>query len=326
MLVKFFRQNQPVVLLALLPLLLLLWPGASPAVDPVARFAAGMPGYGLLRSLFSTVPWVLPLVAWLLVFALAVQLNFTLNESDLFDRRNHLAALVLPIVLALFPNGLVPDPALAGMPFVLWAMRRLWSSQGSQRIQGPLFDAGLLIGLGAAFFLPYAFLVVVLWSSLAVMRPFHWREYIIPLLGFVLMTFLVWGTLHLAAPGTWDPIGSWGRPVPLAKLPAPHWLRGVLLTALALGFLVSGTVVFAAGYARGIMREKNTRASFLAFSFTCGLLALFTWFVEGRVPPVLVAVPVAAFISWPLLQARRIVWVELGVLAIIALGAWGRWG
>lgn len=326
MLVKFFRQNQPAALLLLLPLLLLLWPGASPVPDPAARFAPGMPGYSVLRFLLAPSPWVLPLVSVVFVFGLALQLNFTVNESELFERRNFLPALMLPLALAVFPQGLVPDPALTGMPFVLWAMRRLWASQGGVRILGALTDAGLLIGLAAACYLPYAFLVVVLWSSLAVMRPFHWREYVVPLLGLMLMFFLVWGVLHVAAPGVWDPAASWRPAVGPAKLSPPHWLRGVLLTALTLLFLVSGIFFFAAGYARGIMREKNTRASFLAFSFTCGLIALFNWFVEGRVPPVLVGVPVAVFLSWPLLQAKRIVWAELGVLAVIALGAWGRWG
>lgn len=326
MLVRYFRQNQPAVLVLLLPLMLLLWPGASPVPDPLARLAVGMPGYVALRLLFSTSPWVFTVLSFLLVAGLSLQLNFTVNESELFERRNHLPALLLPLLLSLFPQGLVPDPTLAGMPFVLWAMRRLWATQGDARILGPLFDAGLLIGLAAVFYLPYAFLVVVLWSSLAVMRPFHWREYLLLLLGLVLMFFLIWGALHLLAPGVWNPSASWRPAIAPAKLTAPHWLRGVLLTALAFIFLVSGGFVFAAGYARGIMREKNTRASFLAFTFTCGLLALFNWFVEGRVSPVLVAAPVAVFLSWPLLQARRIAWAELGVIAIIALGAWGRWG
>ena len=326
MLVKYFRQNQPAILVLLLPLLLLLWPGASPVADPVGRFAPGMPGFAALRLLFTSSGWVLPVAGFIIIAGLSLQLNFTVNESDLFVRRNHLPALLLPLILALFPQGLVPDPQLAGMPFVLWAMRRLWATQSDTRMLGPLFDAGLLIGLAAMFYLPYAFLVVVLWSSLAVMRPFHWREYVVPLLGLTLMLFLLWGALHVFAPGVWDPSASWRPANPPAKLAAPHWLRGVLLSALAVIFLASGGFVFAAGYARGIMREKNTRASFLAFTFTCGLLALFNWLVEGRVPPVLVAVPVAVFLSWPLLQAKRIAWAEVGVIAIIALGAWGRWG
>ncbi len=326
MLVRFFRQNQPAVLIALLPLLFVLWPGASPVAAPLSHFAHGMPGFTALRLLFTTAPWTMPVFAFVLVLALSLQLNFTINESDLFERRNHLPALLLPLVLALFPRGLVPDPAMVGMLFVLWALRRLWASQADARLLGAVFDAGLLIGLASAFYLPYAFLVVVLWSSLAVMRPFHWREYIAPLLGFVLMLFLIWGALHLFAPGVWDPVASWRPLSPQPKAPVPHWLRGVLLTALAVLFLVSGTLEFAAGYARGIMREKNTRASFLAFSFTCGLLATFSWFTEGRIPAVLVAVPIATFLSWPLLQTRRMAWAEAGVLALIALGAWGRWG
>lgn len=326
MLVRYFRQNQPAVLILLLPLLLLLWPGASPVPDPLSRLAPGMPGYAALRILFEQGGWVLPVVACALVAVLALQLNFTFNESELFERRNHLPALLLPLVLGLFPCGLVPDAAFAGMPFALWAMRRLWATQGDVRLLGPLFDAGLLIGLAAVCYLPYAFLVVVLWSSLAVMRPFHWREYLVPLVGLALMLFLVWGALHLLAPGAWSPAASWRPRIAPGKAPAPHWLRGVLITALALILLVAGISVFAGGYARGIMREKNTRASYLAFAFTCGLLSLFNWLVEGRVPAALVAVPVSTFLSWPLLQARRVVWAEMAVIALIALGAWGRWG
>lgn len=326
MLVRYFRQNQPAVLIALLPLLLLLWPGASPVPEPLTRSAPGMPGFTLLRWMLGSSAWALPVLACALIIGLSLQLDFTLNESELFERRNHLPSLLLPLILALFPLGFVPDPALAGMPFALWAMRRLWSTQGDQRILGPLFDAGALIGLATVCYLPYAFLVVVLWSSLAVMRPFQWREHLVPLLALVIMLYLLWGMLHLVAPGSWAPAEAWRNNMPMQKLPPPHWLRGILIAALTCIFLVSGTFVFAAGYARGIMREKNTRASFLAFSFTCGLLALFNWYVEGRVPPVLVAVPAAAFVSWPLLHARRIAWAEAGVIAVIALGIWGKWG
>ena len=125
MLVRYFRQNQPAVLVLLLPLLLLLWPGASPVPEPLSRLAPGMPGFGALRLLFEQGGWVLLVVAWVLVAGLAMQLNFTFNESELFERRNHLPALLLSLVFGLFPHGLVPDAAFAGMPFALWAMRQL---------------------------------------------------------------------------------------------------------------------------------------------------------------------------------------------------------
>src|SRR5262245_29379167 len=83
MLIRFFRQDQPVVLIALLPLLLLLWPGASPVVEPLARLAPGMPGYAAMRSLLGSASWVLPVAAFILIAGLSLQLNFLLNRSEL---------------------------------------------------------------------------------------------------------------------------------------------------------------------------------------------------------------------------------------------------
>ncbi len=327
MLVKYFRQNQPAILLLLLPLVLLLWPGAGAHVAaPVDAVPSGMPLFIVLRAMFTSLPWTLPVLGIVLVIGLSMQVTFTANESDLFERRNHLPALLLPLLLAFFPQGLMPHPALAGMPFVLWAMRRFWASQGQQRVLGPLFDAGSLIGFAALFHLPYVFLVVVLWASLAVMRPFHWREYALPVMGMAVVLFLAWGILHLFRPSLWDLAGSMHvLRTEAAALHSPHWLYGILLLLLALVFLVSGIAAFARGYARGIMRDKNTRASFLAFTFACGLLCAFSWFIEGRAPAVLVAVPLAIFLAWPLLQAKRIAWAESGVLCLMALAIWAKW-
>lgn len=323
-----FRQNRPLVLLMLPLLLALLWPGASPVEAPLTHGPPGMPAHQAFRLLLASANWTLPVLACMLVAGLAVQLNFTVNSSGLFEERNHVPALLLPLLLALYPQGLVPDPALSGMPFILWALRRLWSSVGQQRILSPLADAGLLIGLAACFHLPYAFMVVVIWSTLAITRPLQWREYLVPLLGLVVVLFLLWGLMHLFFPGVWDPLGS-VRPAQRPagpQSPVPHWLRGVVLWALAGILLVSAAISFAAGYARGIMREKNIRASFLAFAFTCALLAAFAWLVEDRVPPVLVAVPLAVLLAWPLSRARRVAWAEAAALALLALGVWGRWG
>jgi hypothetical protein len=327
MFVRFFRQNQPIVLFALLPLVAVLWPGAKSLAAAVALRPEGMPLYRGLVFLCGTATWMLPVVAMLLVAGMAVQLNATLNGSDLYGRRNYLPALLFPLLLALFPVGMVGDPAMVGMPFVLWAVRRLWASQGAHRVIGPLFDAGLLIGMATLCYAPYAFLVVVFWSSISVMRPFHWREYLMPLLGALVLLGMVRGALYLFAPASWDITDSFSRPTTGVQfLSSPHWSWGVLLLLLSIGFVVATVPSFAAGYSRGVMREKNTRASLLAIAFTFGLLDLFAWFVEGRSYPVLIALPLATFFTWPLLGAKRILWAELGVFALLGLGLWARWG
>lgn len=327
MLVNYFRQNQPVVLFALLPVVLLLWPGGGPPpAGTLALEPSGMPLYRAFVGLCPPGSWTLHGLGLCLVIGVALQLNYTMNASELFARRNFLPALLLPLLLALFTRGSAPEPALVGMPFVLWAVRRLWASQSDHRVIGPLFDAGLLIGLASLCYLPYVFLVVVFWSSISVMRPFHWREYLMPLLGAGVVLGLTWSMAHLWHVWPWEPVSSFMKPLQAIQLlPAPHWFWRILLLLVALAFLVATVPVFAAGYARGIMREKNTRASFLAFSFAFGLLASFSWLLRETIPPVLIALPFAVLFSWPLLQAKRTAWAELGVLALLLLGLWARW-
>jgi hypothetical protein len=330
MLTKLFRQDRPLALLLLLPLLLLLWPGIGPSGMPMSggpwtRVPEGMPLYAPVRALFSGAPWLSFVLGVLLVFGLSHRLDSSANSAELFDRRNHMPALLLPLLLAFMPQGMVPGPAFLGAWAVLWALTRAWTAIGRMRLMAPLFDAGLLMGLAALFYLPFTFLVVVLWATLAVNRPFHWREYVLPLLGMAVVLFLGWGICHFIDPGLWDPLGSLRTPAAPATPLQLHWMYRLLLMVV-LGILLVATVVtFYAVYARSVMRVKNMRASLLAFVFAMGLLALFAWWLDDHIPPVLVAMPAAVLLSFPFLQARRIAWVEAGVWALLALALWGRW-
>ena len=329
MLVRIFRQNQPAPLFLLPPLVLALWPGGttwSAAAD--APVGHGMPLFLAVRHLLGTTGWLPAVASMLLVIGLAIQVNFVANESELFERRNYLPALLLPLFLALFPFGLVLGPEVLGMPFVLLALRKPWGVQGRPNVLGPLFDAGLLIGLAALCHLPYAFMVVVVHASLSVMRPFHWREHVVTLLGLGAMLFLGWGITHLFAPASWDPRLSVMDASPAKPVIGPerHWLYRSLLITLSLLFAIAGVVAFTAGYARSIIREKNIRTSFVAFTLVCAIIAGFDRLIEGRVPSILVATPLSIFLAWPLVNVRRNVLAEIGVLLLAGLGLWARWG
>ncbi len=73
---------------------------------------------------------------------------------------------------------------------------------------GWLFDSGALIGLAALFHLPYAFMLVVLSASNAVMRSFQWRDHVVPLIGLLTTLFLCRGTLFVLGSDTWRPLGT----------------------------------------------------------------------------------------------------------------------
>ena len=333
MVTRFFRQDRPVAFLPVPLLVLLLWPGSgtSPG-DPLlgasgfpAQMVTGMPLYAPVRWLLELSPWVAAILSAVLVVGLAHGINRMANDAELYERRNYLPVVLLPLLLVLMPFGLVPDPAFMGIWAVAWALGRTWSAMGRQHILAALFDAGLLLGIAALFYLPYTFLVVVVWATLAVTRPFKLREYMLPAVGMAAMLFLGWGVVHFTAPETWRPVASMHFPAGTPLPAAAHWMYQVVLSVLLGVLALSVLVAFAYVYGHSVMREKNLRASFLAFAFAMGLLALFAWWLDRRIPPVLLAVPGALLLAFPLLRAKRVAWADAALWSLLLLACWARW-
>lgn len=332
MLSSFFRRDRPLALLPLPFLVLLLWPGAgitdrwpyARASGSAEHMVEGMPLYQPVRWLMGLSPWAALLMSVLLVTGVAFSLVRVANDTGLHERRNYLPAVLLALLLGLLPFGLLADPALLGMWPVVWALGRTWRAIGRQELGMALFDAGLLLGLASLCYLPYGFLIVVIWSTLSVTRPPGLREFILPALGLATMLFLAWGTIHLLQPGLWDPKGSlhFGNPPPL---PAMHWMHRVVLTSvlavLGIALIVSVTRV----YVRSVMREQNIRASLLAFCFAMALLALFAWWLDGHVPPALLAVPGSLLLTFPLSVVKKQAWADAALWSLLLLACWARW-
>jgi hypothetical protein len=316
-----FRSNQPAVLAVLLVLVpVLFWSALGTSPAPAGH---EMPLQALVLRTLGTGPWAQGLFSMALVLLVAVQLTALMNNTDQADRRHHLPALLFPLLLAATGQTLRPDSALLGMPFVLWSLRRGWSITNTGKALSPLFDAGLLLGIAALFYLPYAFLVVVLWASASVIRPFHWREYVAPVLGCAVIIYMAWGVLFLRGLTPWRPLQTI---VEAARKPevlpvAVQWSYAIVIGLVVLFALAN----FASGYQRGVMRVKNMRSSFLAFGAGQGVIMAAAWALNGRVPPVLLAAPLAIFCSHAFLGQKRPWLRETGIGALIALAFWAQW-
>ncbi|MBK7268431.1 MAG: hypothetical protein IPI07_02550 [Flavobacteriales bacterium] len=103
MLVRAYRTHQPTLLLGLLVLVPALWSGGVMERSP-AEPGQQMLFYQPFARLFATVPWSAALIGALVTMGLAVQVDALANDRELFERRNHLAALLFPILLAIGPG------------------------------------------------------------------------------------------------------------------------------------------------------------------------------------------------------------------------------
>lgn len=322
MLAAFYRSNQPVVLFSLPVLAAALF---APAFWGVAPQAEGvMPLAGLVQRVLGGAPWLSAAAGLLLVVVAQLQLVALINDLELMDRRNHLVAFFLPVALAGFgPQGLY-DPALLGLPFVLWSLRRAWGIANTGAALQPLFDAGLLAGLAALCYLPYAVVVVVIWASVSVIRPFAWREYVLPLLGCALLFYLAWGILRLSGSEPWLPLRT---VMAVDAHPALLW-RGAaqrVYTLLFVLVLLIALAAFNASFARSVMRGKNLRSAFMALALAMVMLMALLQLLKGSFPAVLAALPAAVLVSYAFLQPRRGWLAESGALALLALALWLRW-
>ncbi len=324
MLAHLFRSNRPAILVGLLVLVPLLF--ARDLVSPVAPAGNVMPLFGAFRSLLGDAPWAIGAATLLLVTILAVQVNALANATDLVDRRNHLPALLFPLLLSAFDRSELLDPALTGMPFVLWALRRTWSVTNRSDARSELFDAGLLVGVAALFYLPYLFLVVVLWASVSVIRPFEWREYVLPLLGSAVAIYLGWGILHLLGHTPWRPlltISDLGRETFTQPWPSgQRWLLHALLWPV----MAVALYHYADSYQRGIMRVKNIRSGFLGFCVAIGVIMAGVWLLNQAFPPVLLAIPLSVVASYAFMSDRRAWLSESAMVCLLVLALWVQWG
>lgn len=324
MLAGLFRSNQPAVLFAV-PLLAAALFLPSFWVPAPAQTGL-MPLAALVEHLLGASAWPRHLVAIALVVALAVQIAALVNGLELMDRRNHLAAFLFPVLLAGLADKAFYEPALLGMPLVLFALRRTWSISNMGGVLGVLFDSGFLLGIASLCYLPYAFLLVVVWASVSVIRPFAWREYVLPVIGIALVFYLAWAVLTLMDLTPWQPLLTMARfNAATASVLHPTAVRAGFWSVAGLVLLVA-LMAFSTGYARSVMRGKNLRSSFLAFTTALGVLAVLLGFLNGGFPPVLAATPLAVLCSYALLTPKRPWLAETSALLMLALALWVRWG
>ena len=324
MLAQAFRSNRPGVLLALLALLPALFLSGWWKMTIVP--ANNMPLFAVVASLCEKASWLPGVLTMLVVGICSIQLSALANDQDLLGQRSHLPALLLPLLLAVLSPNLVLEPALLGMPFVLAAMGRTWSIASSPMVLGPLFDAGVLLGLAALFHLPFAFLLVVVWASVSVIRPFQWREYVLPVVGVAVVLYLAWVVHSLFFPTDWRPLHTVlsGLP-PSARAMALSAPAAWSVRFLLFLFIPVSLMAYADRYQHSVMREKNLQASFMAFFFASGVLMFIAFLMEGSYPAVLLAAPFAVFGSHALRRTKRAWLSEAAVLILLFAGLWAQW-
>src|SRR5690606_32299481 len=140
-------------------------------------------------------PEINVLVTLVLTVVQALFINRVVNTFNLVGRPSFLAALMYLALASLILPFLVLSPILICNFLSVWMLSKLLSLYRRTEIKPLMFDLGMIVALGSLVYFPFVVMLLLLWGSLIIFRPFNWREWLAALIGFLAIYFLL-GVLY----------------------------------------------------------------------------------------------------------------------------------
>ncbi|WP_153800405.1 hypothetical protein [Foetidibacter luteolus] len=155
------------------PPVVLAVPGEGFIADILAKYFAGMPPLALAVFYHAT------------VIIQALRLNYILNEVKMVNKPAFTAALAYVLFTALFKEWNQFTPALITNSFLIWLIYRIARLYNSPNPKTLIYNIGLITGIAIAGYYPALPLILVVYFSLAILRPFHANEWFLLLMGII---------------------------------------------------------------------------------------------------------------------------------------------
>ncbi len=131
------------------------------------------------------------LLTLVLTLIQALFLNATVNRFGLMGKPSYLPALMYVTFASLLLPFLVLSPIIICNVISIWLIMKLLHLYRSADVKGVMFDLGVIVALGSLIYFPFIAMLALLWISLYLFRPFSWREWVIPIIGFATVYFLL---------------------------------------------------------------------------------------------------------------------------------------
>ena len=202
MLIGIFKSTQPIALFAILPvftLLLWLFGFIHPVTIPVDHV---MPFFEVPANILKSFPLISILIALLFTYFQGLLINDIVIRNEILPQRTNLVALMYVLLMSCFDSFLTLHPALFSNLFLLLALNQVGALYRKEIVFSQVFKAGAFIAIASLFYFPSLVLFLFIWTSLLIIRPFAWREYVISLIGliipyaFVIVYYYWWDMLH----------------------------------------------------------------------------------------------------------------------------------
>jgi len=195
MLLRVLKSNQPFIILLTLILPVLMWLKflIFNPIQLVPPDASDMPFYYLVEKAIFSTGWSLfaPILAILLLITQAFLIIKLSDTYNILSIRTFLSGILFLLLSCSFVPSQHLQPVLFANVFFIIALDVLFASHSKENTLNIFFNTSLLISIGSLFYFNLSFYFLIIWVALLVMRPFLWREWLVPVLAFITPYFLV---------------------------------------------------------------------------------------------------------------------------------------
>ena len=192
--IKQFRSINPLNIILLIGIAILLRIGifmdlpqqiSFEFMEPFARLLIDIP----LQSAFS--PLANVSIALVILITQALIFNKIINSYGLLGKSTFLPALLYVTTGSLLAPFLLLSPTLICNFLVLWMIEKFLSIYKRAEVSSVMFDLGMLTAVGTLIYFPFISMLPLMWISLIIFRPFNWREWVLPIIGFITIFFFL---------------------------------------------------------------------------------------------------------------------------------------
>ncbi|HVX25871.1 MAG TPA: DUF6427 family protein [Parafilimonas sp.] len=204
--------------------------------------------YYLLSPFSSLQPYTLSVIYVLLIFLIALQLNFVVNDLNLLTRQSYTVALAFVLLSALLPVFNQVTAALLSCNFIIWIFYGVCRLYNSPNAKSSIYNIGLITGVSIILYYVMMPMAVIVLLSFLIIRPFRANEFFILLFGIITPFYFLLSILFLN--------GN------LKLLPLPQQLFNIYFTAKPQFSFTILTIIIAAAvtvWAMFIVRHSEKR-------------------------------------------------------------------
>ncbi|MCF8364498.1 MAG: DUF6427 family protein [Bacteroidales bacterium] len=184
MIIRLFRAQYLLQYVLLFLFTALLWADAILFPDLLVT-GQGFEGFPLIKKFVLSYPLLSVFVSILLLYTQALMLNAAAGEHRLVERNQLVLAALYVLIMSSQPEMVQPNMMLPVNLLLILALYIILKLYGEKESLSTLFDVGFLTGLATLFFFPAVAFLPFIVVSLLVFQMVRWREWLIPIVGFV---------------------------------------------------------------------------------------------------------------------------------------------